>query len=536
MVLIVDPCYSESIASCNSTDEAFACMQASVSDERPTEFFSNIFDTSLWPPRWQCGTWTDFHGWFYILSDIGIWLAYFAIPVILGFFLYKKKDTEFPFPGITLLFISFILSCGLTHLVDAIIFWEPVYKLSAVIRFITATVSIGTVFALIRVAPKVMQYKSPQELEKIVEKRTDALKRANEKLATEIREKEAAKTESRLLLESLPIIAWITDAKGESIYVNGRWKEYTGLESNDDESWHKVVHPDDLEAGEKLWEHCVKTGDDFIVEQRLAAKDGHYEWFLIKAMSVKDNSGNIIKWIGTDTNIHEQKQSEHKKDIFLNIASHELRTPLTSIKAYLELLREIIGEQKYEPVPSYIDKAYRSAEKLNALIAELLDVSRIQSGKVMLNIGEFDIDELIQEVIEIAQHECLTHEIVFEGGVSLKVLADKDRVEQIINNLLSNAIKYSPKANKIIVRTMITPEHVQVDVMDFGVGIPADEQGKLFDQFYRSPDAARSANGLGMGLYISQEIARQHGGAIRVSSEPGNGATFSLILPLPDRS
>ncbi|UII31023.1 PAS domain-containing sensor histidine kinase [Fulvivirga ulvae] len=536
MVPIINACHSEPIASCSSTDETVSGMYASVSDEQPSEFFANIFDTSLWPPRWQCGTWSDFHGWFYILSDIGIWLAYFAIPVILGFFLYKKKNADLPFPGILLLFISFILSCGLTHLVDAVIFWEPVYKLSAVMRFITAVVSIGTVFALIRVTPKVLQYRSPQELEKIVEERTEALQRANEKLAIEIREKEAVKMESRLLLESLPIIAWGADAEGESNYVNGRWEEYTGLESNDDENWRKAVHPDDLKIGEELWDHCVKTGEDFIVEQRLAARDGHYEWFLVKAIAIKDDKNNIIKWIGTDTNIHEQKQSEHRKDTFLNMASHELRIPLTSIKAYIELLKEILGEEKYEPVPSYLDKAYRSTEKLNTLITELLDVSRIQSGKVLLNKSEFDLDEMIQEVIEIFQHDCLTHQIVFQGGVSNKIVADKGRIEQIVNNLLSNAIKYSPKADKVVLRTNRGAEHIQVDVTDFGCGIAVEEQGKLFDQFYRSSGTAKSASGLGIGLYISQEIAKQHGGIIKISSEPGNGSTFSLILPLQDMS
>ncbi|MBL6448859.1 PAS domain-containing protein [Fulvivirga sp. 29W222] len=535
-VLITFKGHTEPIARCNSTGEVISCIPASVSNEQYSGFFASIFDTSKWPPRWQCGSWSAVHGWTYILSDIGIWLAYFAIPIILGFFLYKKNGTGLPFSGIMLLFMALILSCGLTHLIDAVIFWQPVYKLSAMVRFLTAVISIGTVFALIKVAPRVIQYRSPQELEKIVEERTEALKRVNQSLEKEISEKEAVKKEGRLLLESLPIIAWGADPLGESTYVNGRWKEYTGLESNDDESWRKTVHPDDLKIGEKLWKHCVKTGQDFILEQRLAAKDGHYEWFLIKAIAIKDDQGNIIKWIGTDTNIHEQKESEHRKDIFLNIASHELRTPLTSVKAYIELLREILGEHKFEPVPSYLDKAYRSTEKLNALISELLDVSRIQSGKVVLNKSEFDIDDMVQDVIEIFQHDTPTHEIAFDGGMDNLIIADRGRVEQIVNNLLSNAIKYSPKANKVIIRTIKGTEHVRIDVVDFGVGIPVEEQDKLFDQFYRSSDAAKSANGLGMGLYISQEIAKQHGGIIKVKSTLGEGATFSLILPFSQQN
>lgn len=532
LMLVPSMGYSETVGLCVSHNLDVICAQSAIALVEGEDFFANLLDTSKWPSRWECGTWTDFHGWLYILSDVGIWLAYFAIPLILGIFLYKKKNAGLPFPGVLLLFITFILSCGLTHLVDAVIFWAPVYKLSAVIRFITAVVSMGTVFALIRVAPKVMQFKSPEELELEVHDRTEALEKLNHDLAMEVRDKETARMESRLLLESLPLITWVADVNGESTYVNSRWKEYTGFDYNDDETWNKVVHPDDLQPGIDLWRHCLRTGDDYVLEQRLAAKDGHYEWFLVKAIAIKDEHGNIMKWIGTDTNIDEQKRSESKKDTFLNIASHELKTPLTSIKAYLELLKEILGDYKFEPVPTYLNKAYKSTQKLNNLIAELLDVSRIQSGKFTLNKTAFDLDEMVQEIIEIFQHDNPTHEIIFDGHINGNIIADKGRIEQVVSNLLSNAIKYSPKADKVIIRTSREAEFAQVDVVDFGTGIKKEEHGKLFEQFYRSQDTARSANGLGMGLYISKEIARQHKGIIKIHSVEGQGSTFTLILPV----
>ncbi|OOQ58381.1 hypothetical protein BC343_11505 [Mucilaginibacter pedocola] len=133
------------------------------------DFFSNIFSTADWPPRWHCGSWSDFHGWLYIISDIGIWAAYFAIPIMMLLLLRKKKDI--PFHKIFLLFVAFILLCGLTHLIDAAIFWWPAYRLSALVRFITAVVSIFTVYALYRVIPLVFNLRTVAELEAEIEKR-----------------------------------------------------------------------------------------------------------------------------------------------------------------------------------------------------------------------------------------------------------------------------------------------------------------------------------------------------------------------------
>ncbi|MDF2448761.1 MAG: histidine kinase [Bacteroidota bacterium] len=145
-----------------------------------THFFSNLFNTDSWPPRWHCGEWTSFHGWLYIFSDLAIWGAYFMIPVVLLTFIKKKKDV--PFNNVFVLFGAFILACGLTHLIDAVIFWWPAYRLSAVIRFITAVVSWGTIIALFKVIPKALHLKTPAELELIVNERTAELIAKNTKL------------------------------------------------------------------------------------------------------------------------------------------------------------------------------------------------------------------------------------------------------------------------------------------------------------------------------------------------------------------
>ena len=127
------------------------------------EFFSKLLSTSDWPPRWYCGTWSDFHGWLYILSDLTIWLAYMCIPIILLRFVVVKRGV--PLRGVFWLFGAFILLCGLTHLVDAVIFWVPAYRISALVRFITGIVSIGTVLAMIKYFDDAVGLRTSQEYE-----------------------------------------------------------------------------------------------------------------------------------------------------------------------------------------------------------------------------------------------------------------------------------------------------------------------------------------------------------------------------------
>ncbi len=142
------------------------------------DFFSNILNTEKWPPRWYCGEWSEFHGWLYIISDLMIWAAYFAIPLSMYYFMIKRKD-DLPYVKVFWLFIFFILLCGLTHLIDALIFWFPFYRLSAVVLFLTALVSVATVIGLIRIMPEALKLKSPKELEKIIQQRTKELLLSN---------------------------------------------------------------------------------------------------------------------------------------------------------------------------------------------------------------------------------------------------------------------------------------------------------------------------------------------------------------------
>jgi chemotaxis family two-component system sensor kinase Cph1 len=186
---------SEPITLCKAgtCDTTRITQKASVSfGEQFSSFFSSITDTSQWPARWNCGVWSPLHGWIYILSDFFIWLSYFAIPVILAYFVYKKQVENIPFKTVLVLFIVFILACGFTHLMDAAIFWWPAYKLSAVLRLGTAIVSMVTVVSLIKVIPGVLELKSPAYLEQQVNERTKDLSQLNDQLHAEMAERKKA--------------------------------------------------------------------------------------------------------------------------------------------------------------------------------------------------------------------------------------------------------------------------------------------------------------------------------------------------------
>lgn len=226
---------------------------------------------------------------------------------------------------------------------------------------------------------------------------------------------------------------------------------------------------------------------------------------------------------------NQEIELNKRKDEFIGIASHELKTPLTSISAYLQFLqRSLVGETNKQ----FIEKALRQVGKLSGLISDLLDVSKIEAGKLTLNYSTFDICELAKEVVEIVGFGTLSHKIervCDANGVILS--ADKERIEQVMINLLSNAIKYSPRADHIIISVSQTEADVVVSVQDFGLGIQEDQQLHIFSRFYRAEGLAAHIGGLGIGLYISDDIISRHKGVLGVESKIGSGSTFSFKIP-----
>jgi len=227
---------------------------------------------------------------------------------------------------------------------------------------------------------------------------------------------------------------------------------------------------------------------------------------------------------------NQERELNKKKDEFIGLASHELKTPLTSISAYLQFLkRSLVTDEKNHQL---IAKALQQVGKLSGLIADLLDVSKIAAGKLPLLPSKFNMTELVSEVIEIVKCGNIKHaiEVTCEDD-EITVIADPQRIEQVVINLLSNAMKYSPDADRVIVTVSQTATDVVLTVQDFGIGIKDDHHSRIFSRFYRVEDMAPHISGLGIGLFISDDIISRHGGTLVVESKFGVGSTFSFKLP-----
>ncbi|MVN92476.1 sensor histidine kinase [Mucilaginibacter aquatilis] len=225
----------------------------------------------------------------------------------------------------------------------------------------------------------------------------------------------------------------------------------------------------------------------------------------------------------------EVKFLNEKKDEFIGLASHELKTPLTSINGYLQILDRT---EKNEGSRKFVTKTIQQVKKLNALVSDLLDVSKIEAGKLQFVNQVFNIGTLLDDVIELIQLSHTTHQIVLKSVIeNVNIHGDPHRIEQVLINLLTNAIKYSHGASKVEVSMEFEDDKVTIGIRDFGIGIPEEKFSQIFSRFFRVEELNPHISGLGIGLYISHEIVARHNGKIWVESVMGQGSTFWLQLP-----
>jgi two-component system, sensor histidine kinase and response regulator len=230
--------------------------------------------------------------------------------------------------------------------------------------------------------------------------------------------------------------------------------------------------------------------------------------------------------------IEFRKEAERKKDEFISIASHELKTPLTSVKGYIQLLERSIDKGDIPTVKSRLYKVHDHIEKLNILVADLLDISKIESGKLKFNKKYFAIDPLLDNIIEVMQQSNPGIKIIKSESVKENVFGDEMRIEQVIINFITNAIKYSPGTHEIQIICRLCNEKIYIAVKDFGIGMSKEHKQKVFNKFYRVEETSERFQGLGIGLYICQQIIQRHKGTIGVKSKPGEGSEFYFYLPL----
>ena len=230
----------------------------------------------------------------------------------------------------------------------------------------------------------------------------------------------------------------------------------------------------------------------------------------------------------------EQQQLLEQREEFLGIASHELKTPITTIKGYTEMLHRRFTRAGDEQAATLLGKMDTQLDKLIRLIAELLDLTRMEAGQLPWHNTTFDLNLLVRETVEALAQTTQQHQIRIEGMIPLPVVADRERIEQVLANLLSNAIKYSPHADMVLVHLSVEQDHARMSIQDFGIGIDPAKQTQLFERFFRVSDVEHETfPGLGLGLYIAAQIVQRQGGRIWVESQQNAGSTFVFTLPLP---
>lgn len=249
-----------------------------------------------------------------------------------------------------------------------------------------------------------------------------------------------------------------------------------------------------------------------------------------KVVQINDNEPLILLAI---EDVTEKKHIEQQKDDFISIASHELRTPVTSMKAYTHLLQRHPLITNDKDASSMLVKMDTQMNRLTELVASFMNVYKMQTGQLRLKMKTFSLEKLIAEVVGNFQYTITSHVIERTDNLKVKVHADKERINQVLVNIISNAIKYSPDANKIKVALKVGAKKVTVSVQDFGMGIPVTDQDKIYERFYRAKGRREGTiPGLGLGLFISTEIIKQHGGKLWVKSKEGKGSTFYFTLPI----
>lgn len=370
-----------------------------------------------------------------------------------------------------------------------------------------------------------------------------------------LRESEA---QFRQLANSIPQLAWMAKPTGEVFWYNDRWYAYTGttLEQTSGWGWECVHDPEMLPVIKERWLESLSSGEPFEMDVPLRGTDGAFRWFLTRVEPVLDSSGTIVMWFGTNTDIEakrhlaaekqqlleseraarvEAERVSRMKDEFLATLSHELRTPLNAILGWSQILERKKSDEAR--LTEGLSAIARNARAQARLIEDLLDMSRITTGKLRLNLQEVNVAEVIEGAIDSVMPSADAKEIRLRkilDSTAGPVSGDPARLQQIVWNLLTNAVKFTPKHGKIEVLLERVDSSIEIHVSDTGQGIDPSFLPFIFERFRQADSSiTRKHGGLGLGLSLVKQLAELHGGTIRAKSRGvGEGSTFTLSLPI----
>ncbi|MCX3263927.1 PAS domain S-box protein [Pedobacter agri] len=291
-----------------------------------------------------------------------------------------------------------------------------------------------------------------------------------------------------------------------------------------DNDYHQML----LNALDNALKNHVPSDTEYPITNLIT---GEEKWVKATGKVFLDQQGNPTEYSGMFMDITERKLDELRKNDFIGMVSHELKTPLTAINGFVQVLQRKAKNADDDYSTNALDKAYIQVRKMTAMINGFLNVSRLESGKLLVDKRPFRLDQLLQETIDESFISPSTHEINFDSSCEVTVNGDRDKIGNVISNLLSNAHKYSANGTNIEVNCEITDTEVIVSVRDEGIGISEHDAKKLFERYYRV-ETNHTISGFGIGLYLSAEIIERHNGRIWVESETGKGSVFYFTLPL----
>jgi PAS domain S-box-containing protein len=528
--------------------------------EALTEFFTikNLI------PHGYCLSWNSILLWLHVFSDFIIALAYYSIPLSLAYFIHERKDL--PYSWLIIMSALFIVACGTTHLMSAVVIWYPFYWLDGLIKAVTAIVSLVTAISMFWVIPLALKLPTGKQLETEINER----KKAESALRYE-------RDRAQRILNTVETIIVCLDIEGKIININRKGCEI--LERTEQELLGKfwfsecLPHPDSME---KIYPIFLKIINQEMVtaeytENIIVTATGQLRLIAWHNTLLHDEQGQIIGTLSSGEDITERKQAEAEleeyrnhleilvaerthqlieakeaaeaaniaKSRFIATMSHELRTPLNAILGFSELMSR--DDSTSSGQKENLAIINRSGAHLLSMINDVLDISKIEAGRLELETQACDLRKLLHDISDMFTVRAKNKQLGFELQIAVDTIQyigiDIGKLRQILINLLGNAIKFTQQG-KIILDVNSEPltsdrALLNIKVMDTGIGITTEQQNLLFKPFVQLPQENLDTQGTGLGLAISKSLVELMDGHISVSSELGVGSTFCVSLPVP---